>query len=69
MSLKGRRFFVCKDSPNLIKEIQNYSWKTDNAGNILDETVKFNDHILDALRYATYTHFNSTGANPSVMFL
>lgn len=69
MSLKGRRFFICKDSPDLIKEIQNYSWKTDSAGNILDETVKFNDHILDALRYATYTHFNHAQALPSVMIL
>ncbi len=67
MSLKGRRFFICKDSPDLIKEIQNYSWKTDLAGNILDETVKFNDHILDALRYATYTHFNSSNATPSLL--
>jgi phage terminase large subunit len=25
-------------------------------GNILDEPVKFNDHAMDALRYAIYTN-------------
>ena len=67
MSVKSDNFFVTKSSTNLIKELQTYSWKSDANGNILEEPVKFNDHLLDALRYAIYTYKNelsqSTAAN------
>ncbi len=67
MSVKSDNFFVTKSSTNLIKELQTYSWKSDANGNILEEPVKFNDHLLDALRYAIYTYKNelsqSTGAD------
>ena len=54
----------CKDlnikmhnnSVNLIKENQGYSWSKDKEGNVLDEPVKFKDHLMDARRYAYYTH-------------
>ena len=58
MSVKSDNFFVTKSSTNLIKELQTYSWKSDINGNILEEPVKFNDHLLDALRYAIYTYKN-----------
>ena len=58
MSVKSDNFFVTKCSTNLIKELQTYSWKSDPNGNILEEPVKFNDHLLDALRYAIYTYKN-----------
>ena len=58
MSVKNDNFFVLKSSVNLIKELQTYSWKSDNNGNILEEPIKFNDHLLDALRYAIYTYKN-----------
>ncbi|MGB9772333.1 MAG: PBSX family phage terminase large subunit [Candidatus Kapaibacteriota bacterium] len=40
---------------NFIREIQSYKWKEDRSGNILDEPVKFNDHLLDAMRYGVMT--------------
>lgn len=58
MSVKSDTFFVTKSSTNLIKELQTYSWKSDANGNILEEPVKFNDHLLDALRYGIYTYKN-----------
>ncbi len=58
MSVKSDNFFITKSSTNLIKELQTYSWKTDKDGNILEDPVKFNDHLLDALRYAIYTYKN-----------
>jgi len=58
MSVKSDNFFVTKSSTNLIKELQTYSWKSDVNCNILEEPVKFNDHLLDALRYAIYTYKN-----------
>lgn len=53
-----KQFFmhIKRDSPNLKKEIQNYKWKEDKNGYILDEPVKFRDHLLDAVRYASFTY-------------
>ena len=45
---------IPESSVNLIKEIQSYQWKEDKDGNVLSEPVKFNDHLMDAMRYAIY---------------
>lgn len=45
---------IPEDSVNLIKEIQSYQWKEDKDGNVLSEPIKFNDHLMDAMRYAIY---------------
>ena len=52
--------FVTPDSSNLIKEIRSYKWKLDKDGKIHPDEVpvKFNDHGLDAMRYAIYTKLN-----------
>lgn len=47
---------INKRSINLLKEIQAYTYKQDRNGNVIDEPVKYNDHLCDALRYAVYTH-------------
>ncbi len=39
--------------------------KEDKDGNILDEPVKFNDHLMDALRYALVSHFRLMGGTTS----
>lgn len=53
-----QRFELCitADSSNLIREIRTYKWKTDKNGNALDEPLKFYDHLMDAVRYALYSH-------------
>lgn len=38
---------------NFKNEIQAYHWEEDKYGNVLERPVKKNDHLLDALRYAT----------------
>lgn len=48
--------YIDPDSPNLLKEIRSYQYRKDRNGNVLDEPVKFADHLCDALRYAAYTH-------------
>jgi phage terminase large subunit len=53
--IQKRRLFITKDSPNLLKEIKAYSWKTKGEQTI-DEPVKLNDDAMDAMRYAVYTH-------------
>jgi len=68
ISVKSRALSVVKSSANLIKEIQNYVWKTDLNGNALEDPVKFNDHALDALRYAVHTHFSAAAPEPEITF-
>lgn len=38
----------------LIKEIRNYKWKVDVNEKPIDEPVKVNDHLMDAMRYGAY---------------
>jgi len=54
--VKRQRLFINKDCVNVIKEIQGYKYKEDKDGNVIDEPVKFADHLMDAMRYAIYTH-------------
>lgn len=53
--VKSMPLYITRQSTNLIKEAKSYKWKTDKDGKVLDEPVKFNDHALDALRYAAFT--------------
>ena len=43
-------------SDNLVRELQGYKWRKDKADNVLEEPVKANDHLCDAMRYAIFTH-------------
>ena len=54
--VKRFKLHIHKESYNLLKEIKNYKWKEDKNGRVLDEPVKFKDHIMDAMRYAIYTY-------------
>ncbi len=56
---KRKKLFITKESYNLIKEIKAYSFKTDKNGKVLEEPVKFNDHLCDAFRYAIYSHLKN----------
>lgn len=50
--VKRYKLHITADSVNLLKEIRAYKWREDKEGRVLDEPVKFNDHAMDALRYA-----------------
>lgn len=61
--VKSRPLYVTRRSVNIIKELKGYKWKTDKDGKPIkdkdkDEPVKFNDHAMDALRYAIFTKFH-----------
>lgn len=53
--VKSLPLYITERSANIIKEIKNYKWKVDKNGIRLDEPVKFNDHAMDAIRYAVFT--------------
>lgn len=55
-TLKTHKLHIVQGSENLLKEIQGYRWRQNKNGESLDEPVKFNDHALDAARYAVHTH-------------
>lgn len=48
---------ICKKAQNLIKEFTSYVWDEKSLRTGVDKPLKENDHALDALRYAIYTHF------------
>jgi phage terminase large subunit len=57
--VKRYKLHIHRDAINVIKEIQSYKWKEDKDGNIIDDPVKFNDHAMDAIRYAIFTHLKT----------
>ncbi len=48
--------FICKDAPNLIREVENYVWDTTKAEKGEDAPMKKADHAVDALRYVIASH-------------
>lgn len=53
---------ITRKCSKLIEEFQSYVWDPKSAITGLDKPLKQNDHALDALRYALYTHFfNKSG--------
>jgi phage terminase large subunit len=56
---------ITHSSVNIIKEIKNYKWKLDKNEKIVipEQPVKFNDHSMDALRYAIFTKLTGPQAS------
>ena len=53
--LKRFKIHIEKDSTNAIQEFRNYKWQEDRSGKMINKPVPKNDHIIDAVRYATYS--------------
>lgn len=56
VGVKSYPLFIKKGSDNLVKELQGYKWKKDKNDNIMEEPVKSDDHLCDAVRYAIFTN-------------
>lgn len=54
--VKKCKLHIHKLSHNVIKEIRGYKFKQDRDGNVIDDPVKRNDHLMDAMRYAIYMY-------------
>jgi len=50
-AVRAATIYFHPDSVNLYREYAGYKWREDKDGNVLDEPVKFNDHLMDAIRY------------------
>lgn len=53
--LKRYKIHVTSDSDNAIREFRNYKWLEDKTGKLTNKPVDKNNHIIDAVRYATYS--------------
>lgn len=60
-AVKSYIIHVTKRSANLQKELRSYRRKVDKDGHVLEDPVKFNDHLADSTRYALFTHFGPSG--------
>lgn len=60
--VKSQTIHVHQESENLIKEKRGYKYKETKDGQVLDEPLKFNDHLMDAERYGLYTFYMLFGA-------
>ena len=58
--MKAGNLFVRNTCINTIREIEAYSWDSKKSERGEDEPIKKNDHCMDALRYALYSHKVST---------
>ena len=54
---------ICKNCVHLIAEFQSYVWDDKSLKLGIDKPKKENDHALDALRYALFTHFFGLGGS------
>ena len=53
--LKRFKIHITSDSTNAIQEFRNYKWQEDKSGKLTNTPIDKNNHIIDAVRYATYS--------------
>lgn len=53
--LKRYKIHLVSDSDNLIMEFRNYKWLEDRSGKLTNTPIDKNNHLIDAVRYATYS--------------
>ena len=70
--MQSVRLHVTKRSVELIRELRNYTWKTDKNGTPLNVPIDRFNHAIDAARYAIYTShatIRPKGARARIAFL
>ena len=53
--LKRYKIHVLSSSRNAIQEFRNYKWQEDKSGKLTNQPIDLNNHIIDSVRYATYS--------------
>lgn len=59
--IQTKKLHVFDDLDQIRYEFQAYRWRKDRSGTQLDEVVKEDDHLMDALRYGLYTYGDDGG--------
>lgn len=65
--IKRHKVFITEHSKNIIYEFQNYKWKTDKDGKLLDVPIDQHNHTLDAVRYVLESTLNKHRGNYKVL--
>lgn len=70
-SVRRYKLHISDSATNTLKEIRSYSWKKDRkTERILDDPIKFNNHAMDAMRYAIHTYTKEyCNFGPTVRFI
>ena len=50
--ISGYKIVIDIRCQEFVNEIQQYHWREDKEGNVIEEPVKKNDHLMDAFRYS-----------------
>lgn len=53
--LKRYKIHVLASSQNAIQEFRNYKWQEDKSGKLINQPIDAHNHIIDSVRYATYS--------------
>jgi phage terminase large subunit len=61
--LQNYKLKIPKQCPNLLNEMYGYEWETDRFGKQLDRAVDFNNHLIDAMRYAGMMRLSNVGTS------
>lgn len=61
--MRGYKIFLTKRSVNIVREARGYVWAQDKNGNMLNEPIAYNDHAMDACRYALVSHLVQYAGN------
>ena len=68
--IRRHNLLVTEDSINLIKELNNYKWKMNRDGDMMNQPIDAFNHALDALRYiGTYTQSKTGTGKYYVKFI
>ncbi len=65
--IKSFKIHIHKDSHNLMRELKRYIYKQDKNGRSLELPVDFENHSLDAMRYAINTHGRKYWQNSAIV--
>jgi PBSX family phage terminase large subunit len=67
--LQSGRLKVFETLTHTIDELDTYQWEVDKTETILDKPRKYNDHLMDALRYCVFSQYSiETRANEAYTF-
>lgn len=58
-TMKQHKLYISSRSVNGIKEFKSYVWNKDKAGKFVNKPIDFNNHFLDAARYAFMSEFGN----------
>ena len=56
--VKRCEIYTRDDNVNLNKELEEYVWRKNGKGELMDEPVRYNSHLMEGIRYALFSNRN-----------